>query len=274
MDPSQLKQNVQSASEYIRTHFSRVPEYAIILGTGSGLLADEIEAEVSIAYRDIPHFPSSTALGHKGNLVCGTLANRPLVAMQGRFHLYEGYDVDLATLPVHVMKELGVKTLFVSNASGGLNPKFKSGELMVIDSHIDLMFRSTPNIAPPVACQRPAARSDIYDCQLAEQALECARKHNFNLHRGVYASLLGPNYETRAEYRMLKTIGADVAGMSTTPEITVACKLGLRALAVSIITNVAKPDVLSETTAEEVVNAAETAAPNLTKLFINAIRRN
>ncbi len=194
--------------------------------------------------------------------------------MEGRFHLYEGYDVDKATLAVHTMQRLGVEILFVSNASGGINPKFASGEIMLIESHIDFMFRSTPQMTAPTSAGRPTLRSDAYDNELIEQAKSCARKNGFPIHQGVYASMLGPNYETRAEYRFLRRVGADVAGMSTVPEVAVAGRYGMRVLGMSIITNVAKPDVLEATSGQEVIDAAVVAAPHLKAIVVNSISLN
>ena len=194
--------------------------------------------------------------------------------MEGRFHLYEGYDIDKATLAVHTMQRLGVEILFVSNASGGINPKFSSGEIMLIESHLDFMLLSTPQMTAPTSAERPTLRSDAYDRGLIEQAESCARKNGFPIHQGVYAAMLGPNYETRAEYRFLRRVGADVAGMSTVPEVAVAGRYGMRVLGMSIITNVAKPDVLEATSGQEVIDAAAVAAPHLKSIVVNAIKLN
>jgi purine-nucleoside phosphorylase len=265
---------IQAAVDYVRQRWNKSPRFGIILGTGAGQLAEEIESEEIIPYGEIPHFPRSTALGHKGQLVCGKLGGSDVVAMEGRFHLYEGYPVDQATLAIHVMHRLGVEILFVSNASGGINPKFASGEIMLIESHIDFMYRSTVNMTAPVCHDRPTLLSDAYDPELIQQATSCARSAGFQIHRGVYAVLLGPNYETRAEYRFLRKIGGDVAGMSTVPEVTVAGRYGMRVLGLSIITNVANPDVLEATSGQEVIDAAVVAAPHLKTIVVNAIRLN
>jgi purine-nucleoside phosphorylase len=272
MTDSGLAAEIREASEFIENAWGNSPRCGIILGTGAGQLAMEIDAQQTIEYGQIPHFPVSTAMGHSGNLVCGRLADKNVVAMQGRFHLYEGYPVDKATLPIHVMHELGVEIVFVSNAAGGINPKMASGEIMLIESHIDLMNRSTPNmVSANLSGSRPTLRADAYDRVLIDQAQEHARVSDFPLHRGVYGAMLGPNYETRAEYRMLRRLGADVAGMSTVPEVAVAARYGMRVLGMSIITNVANPDVLAATSGQEVIDAAETAAPNLKALVVNAI---
>lgn len=272
MTDSGLVTEIREASEFIKNSWGSSPRFGIILGTGAGQLAMEIDAQQTIEYGQIPHFPVSTAMGHSGNLVCGRLAGENVVAMQGRFHLYEGYPVDKATLPIHVMQKLGVEIVFVSNAAGGMNPKMASGEIMLIESHIDFMNRSTPNmVSANLFGTRPTLRADAYDQLLIDQAQEHARKCDFPLHRGVYGAMLGPNYETRAEYRMLRRLGADVAGMSTVPEVAVAARYGMRVLGMSIISNVANPDVLDATSGQEVIDAAEIAAPNLTALVVNAI---
>ncbi len=271
---TQLESEIRDASKFITKAWGKSPRFGIVLGTGAGQLAEEIATHETIGYGEIPHFPVSTAMGHSGNLVCGKLANQDVVAMQGRFHLYEGYPVDTATLPIHVMHQLGVEILFVSNAAGGMNPKMASGEIMLIESHIDLMHRSTSNmVSATLAGTRPCRRADAYDPLLIDQAMQHARGCDFPLHRGVYAAMLGPNYETRAEYRMLRRLGADVAGMSTVPEVAVAARYDIRVLGMSIITNVAKPDVLAATSGQEVIDAAEIAAPNLASLVHNAILR-
>lgn len=273
-NPLDFDSQIVAASEFIRIRWKGSPRFGIILGTGAGQLAAEIEAERIIPYGDIPHFPRSTATGHKGQLVCGKLANVDVIAMEGRFHLYEGYPVDQATLAIHVMHQLGVEILFVSNASGGINPIFASGEIMLIESHIDFMYRSTRNMNGPVARDRPTLLSDAYDHELIDQARQCAQTNDFVIHQGVYAAMLGPNYETRAEYRFLKKVGGDVVGMSTVPEVAVAARYNMRVLGMSIISNVAKPDVLESTSGQQVIDAATVAAPNLKAIVINAVLLN
>jgi purine-nucleoside phosphorylase len=268
-----FESQIAEATDFIRGRWDRTPKFGIILGTGAGKLAEEIEIEATLDYGEIPGFPRSTALGHKGQLVCGRLGGASAVAMQGRFHLYEGYPVDIATLPIHVMHHLGVNTLFVSNASGGINPKFASGEIMLIESHVDFMFRTSRSMVGTVQNGRPLVRSDCYDHPMIADAIVCARQNDFPIHQGVYAAMLGPNYETRAEYRFLKKIGGDVAGMSTVPEVSVAAKYGMRVLGLSVITNVAKPDILEPTSGQEVIAAAVVAAPHLKAIVIDAIEK-
>lgn len=270
-DPGQL---AVESTRFIRSKWKGTPKFGIVLGTGSGELAQQIQSPWRVSYGEVPHFPVSTAIGHAGQFVGGKLAGQDVIAMQGRFHLYEGYPVDQATLPIHVMHQLGVEILFVSNAAGGMNPKMASGDIMLIDSHIDLMYRSTHAMNGPVTHGRPTRRSDQYDKALIEQARACARREGFDIHEGVYAALLGPNYETRAEYRFLRTVGADVAGMSTVPEVAVAARYGIRVMGMSIVTNVANPDLLDPTSGQEVIDAAKKAAPHLATLVTNSITQN
>ena len=273
-DAGSLKQQIAEAFRFINQHYDGKPRFGIILGTGSGEIADAIQADVKIPYGDVPHLPTSTAIGHKGQFVCGKLAGRDVIAMQGRFHLYEGYDVDRATLPVHLMAAMGVEKLFISNAAGGVNPNWVVGDVMLINSHIDFMYRCTPRMGRTVdGVGRPAVRSDQYDIGLIKSAMQHARQQDFPLYSGVYAAMLGPNYETRAEYRFLRKIGADVVGMSTVPEVAVASMHGLKVMAMSIVTNVAKPDVLTETSGEDVVDAAAIAAPKLRSIVEDAIEK-
>ena len=267
-----IAERVQKAAHFLRDRFSSSPQFGIILGTGSGVLAERIQSEHQIGYQQIPDFPVSTAIGHAGSMVCGTLEQQPVIAMNGRFHLYEGHPLDDATIAIRVMHELGVKYLFITNASGGVNPKFKSGDIMLIDSHIDLMCRTSAGTSVAAVQGRPEMRADRYDPEMADLSHSCARQNDFVLQTGVYGGLLGPNYETRAEYRMLRRIGADVAGMSTVPEVNLAAKLGLRILGLSVVTNVAKPDALSETTGQEVIDAAELAAPRVYQIVRTVIR--
>jgi purine-nucleoside phosphorylase len=256
-------QKIAEAAEYIRKKFPTKPRAGIILGTGLGNLATAIEKPINIPYAEIPHFPRSTAIGHKGQLVCGTLSGLPVVAMQGRFHYYEGYPMWQITLPVRVMKALGIDLLIVSNASGGLNWNYKCGDVMVMEDHINLMGGNPlTGVNEESLGPRFPDMSQPYNRELIERALAIARKEGFAAHRGTYVAVAGPNYETRAEQRFLKQIGADVVGMSTVPEGIVAAHCGLRCLALSTVTNECRPDNPNPkpTTGEEVVavgNAVE-----------------
>jgi purine-nucleoside phosphorylase len=271
----------------IRRQWTERPHVGIILGTGLGNVAAQFEVECELAYETIPHFPRSTALSHQGRLVCGRLRGVPAVAMAGRCHLYEGYRVEQVTLPVRVMRALGVEMLIVSNASGGLNPRFRSGEIMAIDGHLDflshrgLLGRGDPQdlvpaaltergfvaAASPPGVARRTPRTECYDAELVEQSLHIARREDFVVHRGVYVAVTGPNYETRAEYRMFRQLGGDAVGMSTVPECLTAAGLGMRVLALSMITNVAIPDAPQKTEAHDVVSLAARAEPNLCKII-------
>jgi len=273
--PAAIAAAAAQAAQRIGAIWPETPQFGIILGTGAGQLTSAIEIEATIPYGELPGFPTSTALGHAGKFVCGRLQNQPVIAMQGRFHMYEGYSALQSTIGVQTMAQLGIKYLLVSNAAGGINPKFRSGEVMLITSHIDLMFRPVPTTECLVKALRPALRSDLaYDLELISQAEACAREHNFTVHRGIYCGLLGPNYETRSEYRFLRRIGGDTVGMSTIPEVRIASRLGLRVLGLSIVTNVANPDQLARTTGHEVIEWAKIAEPCLRQLFENAVRRN
>src|SRR5437868_13354193 len=218
-----LYEKVQAATAYIRAAWGRAPHAGIILGTGLGSLVTHIKEEASLEYEAIPHFPRSTAIGHRGRLVCGKLAGQSVIAMEGRFHMYEGYPLEQITLPVRVMKMLGAKLLVVSNACGGMNPYYRSGDIMLIDDHINLMG-ANPLIG--INDDRLGPRfpdmCEPYDQRLIERALAVARRENIAAHRGVFVAVAGPNLETRSEYRFLRMIGADVVGMSTVPEVIVA----------------------------------------------------
>ena len=257
-------EHVVDITAAVRHRWPHEPTLGIILGSGLGGLADRIENAVVIDYADLPHLPGSTAIGHAGRLVCGSLAGVSLVAMQGRFHAYEGHAIDQVALPVRVMHALGAASLFVSNAAGGVNPGFRVGDIMVIDDHINLLFlnplvgANDPQLGP-----RWPDMSSPYDASFATQAEQIARQHDFVCHRGVYVGMLGPTYETRAEYRMIRRLGGDAAGMSTVPEVIVATQLGMRVLGLSTITNACSPDQLGETSGEEVVAAAAAASGRL-----------
>src|SRR3990172_316389 len=239
----QLREQIAESAELIRDRWSGMPKVGIILGSGLGAVGDAISLESAIDYGNVPHFLQSTAVGHKGRLLCGRLNDVPVVAMQGRFHCYEGYSAAAATFPVRVMKQLGIELLIVSNAAGGLNPSFAAGDVMVIDDHINLLNRNPlVDINDDRLGPRFPDMSSPYDRQLGDRALAIARKHDFVCHRGTYIAMLGPTYETRAEIRMLRQWG-DAVGMSTVPEVIVAAHAGLCVLGLSTITNICSPDV-------------------------------
>jgi purine-nucleoside phosphorylase len=253
---------IDEAAAFIQKRWPTKPRAGIILGTGLGNLASSIQSPVNTAYKEIPHFPVSTAIGHKGQLVCGTLAGLPVVAMQGRFHSYEGYPMWQITLPVRVMKALGIDLLIVSNACGGLNPNYRCGDVMIMEDHINLM-NGNPLIGINEDSLGPRFpdMSGPYNRDLIDRALEIARRSNFTAHTGTYVAVAGPNYETRSEQRYVRKIGGDVVGMSTVPEVIVAVHAGLRVLAISTVTNECRPDDPNPkpTTGEEVVAIGQAA---------------
>jgi purine-nucleoside phosphorylase len=234
------------------------------LGTGLGGLVNDIAVEAALDYGDIPHFPTSTATSHRGRLVCGQLAGVPVVAMEGRFHMYEGYPLKQITLPVRVFKELGAELLVISNACGGLNPYFDSGDIMVIDDQINLMG-DNPLIG--INDDRLGPRfpdmCEPYDQLWIDRTQEIARRQGIHTHKGVFVAVSGPNLETRAEYRFLRTIGAEVVGMSTVPETIVAVHCGLKVVGLSVVTDMCLPDALQPANVEEIIATANEAAPKL-----------
>lgn len=266
-------QKTAAVVDRIRSVWPMRPQAAIVLGTGLGSLANHIAIDAEWSYRDLPHFARSTADGHRGRLLAGRLAGVPIVAMDGRFHLYEGYSFAQVTFPIRVFAALGASFLIVSNASGGLNPTLHSGDILLIDDHINLMgVAGSPH---PAASRGPQAEGrhpqpsgpsrSLYDQPLLALAERVASEEAIALRRGTYIAMLGPNYETRAEYRWLRTLG-DVVGMSTVPEVLVAHELGLPVVAFSMVTNVFRPDDVQQTTSEEVVAASANSEPNLRRI--------
>jgi purine-nucleoside phosphorylase len=267
-------EHVQEASRAIRARWSGEPRVGIVLGTGLGALAREIEAEATIPYPEVPSFPRSTVESHKGQLVCGRLAGHSVMAMEGRFHLYEGYSPWQVTFPIRVMKELGCQLLIVSNAGGGLNPLYEKADLVVIEDHINLMGLN-PLIGPNDDRLGPRFPDMIepYDRRLQDLALDVALRSNIVARRGVYVAVVGPNLETRAEYRFLRGIGADVVGMSTVPEVLVAVHAGLKVLGFSIVTDMCLPDALHPVSIEEIVAVANEAESKLRTIVRGVLER-
>ena len=267
-----LYDKVQDAVAFIKRAWQGAPHAGIILGTGLGSLVQHIQEEASLEYGEIPHFPKSTAISHRGRLVCGKLAGLPVMAMEGRFHMYEGYPLDLITLPVRVMRALGAKLLVVSNACGGMNPYYKSGDIMLIEDHINLMG-ANPLIG--INDDRLGPRfpdmCEPYSHERIERALAVARRENIVAHKGVFVAVAGPNLETRAEYRFLRLIGADVVGMSTVPEVLVAVHCGLAVVGFSIVTDMCLPDALEPADVAKIIATANAAEPNLTKLVLGVL---
>jgi purine-nucleoside phosphorylase len=262
-----MYKRIQETASWLRERLRTSPKTAIVLGTGLGQLASEITDSFEIPYTDIPHFPVSTVEGHAGKLIFGKLGKTDIMAMQGRFHYYEGYSMQEVTFPVRVMYELGIKTLFVSNAAGGMNPDFKIGDLMVITDHIN-MFPDHPlrgkNI--PTGPRFPDMH-EPYDHALIAKADQVAQKYGIPLQHGVYVGVQGPTFETPAEYRMYRILGGDAIGMSTVPEVIVAHHCGIKAFGVSIITDLGGFDVPVAVSHEEVQEAANKAQPLMTKLM-------
>lgn len=304
---------IEQCVRIIQNRWTKRPRAAVILGTGLGGLTSHLHIEASFAYAELPSFQQPTAVAHHGQLVCGVLAGVPMIAFQGRVHFYEHFTFAQITHPVHVAAALGCELLIVSNASGGLNPQYRSGDIMVLEDHIDLMGgrnavsltrrehfavanlardwatrRSTSSLEPrehwrsqwhtassweqrsaPIRVKPPTP----YDSELAMVAMGIGRRQNFACHQGVYVGVTGPNYETRAEYRFLRRIGGDVVGMSTVPEVVAAAEVGMRVLALSAVTNVAKPDAPDTVDALEVVDIAETAEPKLRAITIGIVEQ-
>lgn len=273
---SELRQHIDEAVGYIRKHTRMRPEIGIILGTGLGGLVKEIRKEIVLDYDEIPHFPVSTVESHHGKLIFGTLGNKKVVAMQGRFHRYEGYSLQQVTFPVRVMSQkvgLGVKTLLISNAAGGMNPHFRRGDIMLITDHINLLG-DNPLIGPNDEELGPRFpdMSEPYSRKLTQLAEEVALRLRIKIQRGVFVAVTGPNLETRAEYRFLRFIGADAVGMSTVPENIVANHMGMQVLGFSIITDECFPDSLKPVNVEEIIAIASKAEPKLTKIMKEVVR--
>jgi len=269
-----LKAKVIESVEFINQKSKIKPKIAIILGTGLGRLAEDIEEKEIIPYSEIPNFPISTVQSHSGNLVLGKLGNKEVVAMQGRFHYYEGYNLKEVTFPVRVMKKLGADIIIISNAAGGMNRFFKRRDLMLITDHINL-FGDNPLIGPNDEELGPRFpdMSEAYSQKLIELAKKIALKEKIRLQEGVYAGLTGPTLETPAEYRFLINIGADAVGMSTVPEVIVANHVGMKVLGISCITDLAIDGVIVKTSVEEILKAASDAEPIMTKLIEKVIKK-
>ena len=268
----ELYDKIEAAAAAIRQQWRETPRAGIILGTGLGGLAEQIESPTAIDYPDIPHFPRSTAVSHRGRLVCGHLRGVPIVAMEGRFHQYEGYPLKQITLPVRVMKVLGAETMIVTQAVGGMNPLYRPGDVMIIDDQINLMG---DNPLVGINDERLGPRfpdmSAPYTPELVDVGQSIARREDFVVHRGVMVAVTGPNLETRAEYRFLRMIGADVVGMSTVPEVIVAVHSGLRVFGLSVITDMCLPDSLKPAEVEEIIAVANQAEPDMRALVLGVL---
>jgi len=294
------KLKVQAAADWIRQRGSlsqnaSIPRAGIILGTGLGSLAQRIESPLVLPYEEIPHFPRSTAPGHRGQLHWGTLAGLPVVAMEGRYHAYEGHSPCETAFPVHVMRALGIETLIVSNAAGGMNPRFQAGDVVLVEDHLNMMAGGSPLAATSEEAEQiPGTQGELaespskiqatsssacfycqrgspYDPQLLDQATQVARRAGFLPKRGVYVAVRGPNFETRAEYRFFRRLGGDMVGMSTVPEVLAAAECGLRVLALSTVTNVCLPDALTPTSGAAVIATADQAATKVAQIILGVL---
>lgn len=267
-----MLEKINESVRYIQTRIKNTPVLGVILGTGLGGLVHEINTEVAIDYKDIPHFPLSTVEGHSGKLIFGKLGGVQIVAMQGRFHFYEGYAMSEVVFPVRVMKYLGINTLFVSNASGGVNPAFEVGDLMVITDHINffpehpLRGKNTPEFGP-----RFPDMSEAYSKQLIQLAYTKANDLGIELQKGIYAGVQGPTFETPAEYLFYRIAGADTVGMSTVPEVIIARHMGIPVFGISIITDLGVPGKIVEISHEEVQKVAKLAEKKMTRLIISML---
>lgn len=265
-------EKVQETSNYIKEKTNFSPEYGIILGSGLGNFTDDIQIEFTLPYAEIPNFPISTVEGHKGALVFGTIGTKKVVAMQGRFHYYEGYTMQEVTFPVRVMKQIGVNKLVVSNASGGVNPQYKVGSIVVLKDHINMMpehplrGKNDLRFGP-----RFVNMSEPYSNKMINKAKEIASKLDINLQDGVYLGLQGPTFETLSEYRMVKILGADCVGMSTVPEVIVARHMDMETFGISVITDMGNEESIQSITHQEVLDAAQKAEPSVRLLIKNLI---
>jgi purine-nucleoside phosphorylase len=266
-----MLQAINEATSYIRERISGSPETAIILGTGLGGIVDRIKVETEIDYASIPHFPVSTVAGHEGKLISGTLEGKPVLAMKGRFHYYEGYTMEEVTFPVRVMKFLGIRTLIVSNAAGGMNPDFEIGDIMVINDHIHTMPNPLIGKHYPELGARFPDMSETYSRKLIERLRGHAKALGIRIREGCYVGVTGPTLETPREYEYFRIIGGDAVGMSTTPEAIVAHQMGIEILAISVITDLGVPGKIKKLTHQDVIQAAEEATPRLTQLIVKLV---
>lgn len=266
-----MLQKIKETVDYIKSKTDLKPEVGMILGSGLGSLADEIKVEQAIPYEEIPHFPVSTVEGHSGRLLFGTLSGKKVVAMQGRFHYYEGYQMTDVVFPVRVMKFLGIKMLFVSNAAGGMNPSFRVGDIMAISDHINLMPNPLIGKYYPEFGPRFVDMSEAYDKRFLKMSQKIADRLHINLQMGVYVATSGPTYETPHEYNYMQCIGGDAVGMSTAPEVIVARQMGIPVFAISVITDLGGKNIAFEVSHEDVLNAASVAEPKMSAIVKNLL---
>lgn len=268
-----MLQTIKNTANFIKEKTNCSPEVGIILGTGLGGLVSEIEIEHSLPYNEIPNFPVSTVEGHSGRLIFGTLGGKNVIAMQGRFHFYEGYSIEKVTFPVRVMKFLGIKNLIVSNASGGVNPDYEVGDLMILEDHICLI--PNPLIGPNLDELGPRFpdMSETYNKEMIRMAEQISSENNIPVQKGVYIALTGPTLETPAEYKYMRIIGGDTVGMSTAPEVIVAHHMNIPCFAMSVITDLGVPGKIQKVTHEEIQKVSEVAEPKLTLIIKKLISK-
>jgi len=270
----QISQQADEAVELIRRHWSGTPAAGMILGTGLGGLTDRIDVDCRIPYGDIPHFPASTSPSHAGQFVCGKLHGVPIVVMEGRFHYYEGYSLQEVTFPIRVMKALGAETLVVTSAVGGMNPQHRLADIIIIEDHIDLLpDNPLRGVNDDALGPRFPDMSEPYSRELVELARQTALDLSISAHTGVLVAVAGPNLETRAEYRMLRMMGADIVGMSTVPEIIVANHAGMKTVAFSIVTDMCLPDALEPAEIEKILAVAADGGQKLERLLSELVKR-
>lgn len=271
---STLLEDLDEASGFLKKKLRRTPDIAIILGTGLGQLAQKITDADAVSYGEIPHFPRSTVESHAGRLVAGELAGKSVIAMEGRFHFYEGYSLEQVTFPVRIMKHLGVSKLIVTNAAGGLDLGYRKGEIVIIEDHINFMGVN-PLVGPNDERLGPRFpdMSEPYSARLAGIAEEAARAEGIPVRRGVYIGVTGPCLETKAEYRMMRQLGADLVGMSTVPEVIVGVHAGLEILGLSVVTDVCDPEHLEKVDIREIIRIANEAGPKLDRLVVSTVSR-
>jgi len=264
------KIEIEETVEFLKTKYPK-PLVGVVLGTGLNSLIEKIENAISISYADIPNFVTSTVEFHKGELIFGNINNVPVIVMQGRFHYYEGYSMQQITFPVRVMKELGVEYLLLSNAAGGMNPDFKKGDLIITEDHINLLPDNPIRSLGNEFGNRFVDMSRPYDTELQKSFERCLKKQNVKIKKGVYVSVMGPNLETRAEYKWLRSMGADMVGMSTVPEVIVANQIGIKCAAISVITDECDPDNLKPINIAEIIKVAGKADKKLSVIFMDVI---
>ncbi len=269
------EKQIDEAFDFIQNKVKTRPRFGIVLGTGLGALVNEMNVEAEIMYEEIPHFPEATLEFHHGKLLFGTIAGKPVMTMQGRFHFYEGYSMKEVTFPIRVMKKMGVEKIFISNAAGALNPEFKKSDLMIVNDHINLQTEN-PLVGKNLdeMGDRFPDMSEPYDLKLIDRALEIAKGLDTPVHQGVYVGVTGPNLETRAEYKFLRIIGADAVGMSTVPENIVARHMGIPVFAVSVLTDLCYPGHIEKVNVPDIIAAAMKAEPDMTRLIKELIAQD